>query len=269
MSWNKEEYVPETYPVIPKNANKNGPENTPKNDTELIKLIQELNKHTKISTKKKGIDNTIIRLLTEGKNGNGKNLDINAKGKYGMTALMYISSDSRTIFKLLLEKGADVNAIDDTGQTACIHAAIKGDRIKIAGLLEYKADINIKDIFKTTALMYSLKKNNGTYNYIFNNGGEYNGADISGKTALMYACLSKHEDIDEFIITLINKGADLNAKDSTNKTALMYTLAADYRPNIIRLFLEKGADVNDKDMYDNTILMKLISIPDIDIDIIQ
>ena len=269
MSWNKEEYVPETYPVIPKNANKNGPENTPKNDTELIKLIQELNKHTKISTKKKGIDNTIIHLLTEGKNGNGKNLDINAKGKHGMTALMYVSSDSRSIFKLLLEKGADVNARDDTGQTACIHAAIKGDRIKIAGLLEYKADINIKDIFKTTALMYSLKKNNGAYDYIFDNGGEYNDADISGKTALMYACLSKHEDIDEFIIKLINKGADLNAKDSSNKTALMYTLAADYRPNIIKLFLEKGADVNDKDVNDNTILMKLISIPDIDIDIIK
>jgi len=258
MSWNDEEYVPETYHEIPKNI----PINTPKNDTELIKLIQELNKHTKISTKKKGINNTIIQLLTNG-------LDINAKGKYGMTALMHVSSDSRSIFKLLLEKGADVNAIDDTGQTACIHAAIKGDRIKIAGLLEYNADINIKDIFKTTALMYSLKKHNGTYNYIFNNGGEYNGADISGKTALMYACLSKHEDIDDFIIKLINKGADLNAKDSSNKTALMYTLAADYRPNIIRLFLEKGADVNDKDMYDNTILMKLISIPNIDIDIIK
>jgi ankyrin repeat protein len=264
MSWNNEEYLPE----IPKNASKNSPKNTPKNDTELIKLIQELNIVT-LESKKKEIDNTITRLLTEGKNINGKDLDINAKGKYGMTALMYVSSDSRSIFKLLLDKGAEVNAIDDTGKTACIHAAIKGDRIKLAGLLEYKANINVKDNSYMTALMHSLKNNNNTYNYIFNNGGEYVDTDISDKTVLMYACLSKDKDIDKFIITLINKGVDINAKDFKYMTALMYILNEEYKPNIVRLFLEKGADVNATDIYENTALIKAITIPNIDIDIIK
>ncbi|MGC9057946.1 MAG: ankyrin repeat domain-containing protein, partial [Candidatus Micrarchaeia archaeon] len=58
-----------------------------------------------------------------------KDIDVNAKDKWGWTALMYAARDGRTeIVKLLLEKGADVNAKDILGLTALRYAAENGHK---------------------------------------------------------------------------------------------------------------------------------------------
>ena len=62
--------------------------------------------------------------------------------------------------KSLLENGADVNAIDDSGETALMKAAKMGDAMTINILLNNGADINSKDLSGKTALIYALENDN-------------------------------------------------------------------------------------------------------------
>lgn len=85
---------------------------------------------------------------------------INGKAENGRTLLMHAVSlqdcGSRSKFtKLLLEKGADVNARDDHGRTAlslaCEHGRL--DSVKI--LVQFNADPELTDTWGNSALMYA------------------------------------------------------------------------------------------------------------------
>ncbi|NMM64361.1 zinc-ribbon domain-containing protein [Clostridium sp. P21] len=83
-------------------------------------------------------------LLTE-----GKNINVNVKGAYGRTALMWmaLNKDSSNLdsLKLLLDKGANTNIKDDNGDTAIIISSSQlGDnRTTINLLVSYGADEKI------------------------------------------------------------------------------------------------------------------------------
>jgi hypothetical protein len=64
-----------------------------------------------------------VRLLVE------RGADVNAKDKYGSTALYQADKGGHeAVVRLLVERGADVNAKDEWGSTALHHAARKGTR---------------------------------------------------------------------------------------------------------------------------------------------
>ena len=71
-----------------------------------------------------------------------KEADVNARGKYGLTALMYAAKNGhRGTFRALINKGADANARDDFGRTALEYAAGYGH----TGIL---ALIKVKEVNK-------------------------------------------------------------------------------------------------------------------------
>jgi ankyrin repeat protein len=74
-----------------------------------------------------------------------KGAKVNAKDWLGWTPLMYASYNGRTdLAKLLLKKGAEVNAKSNTGWTPLMYAAYKG-HVEIGKLLiENGADVNAK-----------------------------------------------------------------------------------------------------------------------------
>lgn len=86
---------------------------------------------------------------------------VNAKGVNGWTPLMYASlyADSATV-RLLLEKGADVNAQNSDGGTALMYAI--DDPEKVTALLDKKADPNIRSGEGATALLIAAGAT-GTY----------------------------------------------------------------------------------------------------------
>jgi len=55
--------------------------------------------------------------------------------------------------ELLLKKGANVNAKDKYGGTALMYAAVKGHKEVVELLIENGADVNAKNIMGKTALM--------------------------------------------------------------------------------------------------------------------
>ena len=86
-----------------------------------------------------------------------KGADVNYKSKSnGFTSLHYASSSgSVDVVKLLLDKGADINALDNKGTTSLM-LAVKNNSLPIAELLlERGADVNLRDKHKKNAMSYA------------------------------------------------------------------------------------------------------------------
>ena len=142
-------------------------------------------------------DTEIIRLLLE------KGADVNAKeSTIGATALSFASSDGHPeIVRLLLENGADMNAKDNvTGYTALIEATSNNEIEVVRLLLENGADINAKDLRGMTALMMaSIKGNAEIVRLLLEYGADVNIVDNHNYTAVMLATMTRHAEIVELL----------------------------------------------------------------------
>lgn len=75
-------------------------------------------------------------------------------GFHGRTALMWVHDDEKMV-RELLKHGAEVNAVDDCGQTALILAACRNDVVAARILLEHHAATDVRDNQNKTALDYA------------------------------------------------------------------------------------------------------------------
>ena len=150
--------------------------------------------------------------------------------------------------RLLLEKGADVKAVDKEGRTA-LHMAEGSDTIKI--LLSKGASVNAADNEGTTPLG---QNGSGDFNIetaaiLIENGADVNCVNVYGTPVLVAAASGGHAD---FVQLLIDNNADLNAVDQQGETALHVVISwanqageriGEYE-RILRALLAAGADVN-------------------------
>ena len=123
----------------------------------------------------------------------------------GWTALHEASLGGHKIIKVLLNYHADVNLKDNSGATALIKASSLGYHKIIKELLNHHADINIQK--------------------------------LDGSTALMLASKYRHIQI---VMELINHNADVNLQDNKGNTALHLVLlekVTDTTINIVKLLL--------------------------------
>ena len=188
----------------------------------------------------------IARLLLE------KGADIEAKDKYGTTALHFAaSSGDEGLVRLLIEKGADVNAKDEDGMTALHEAASSGDEGLVRLLIEKGADVNAKDYFNSTALYEAAERGHkGLVRLLLEKGADVNTKNDLKRTALYFAASSGDEGL---VRLLIEKGVDIEAKDKYGKTALHFA-ASSGDEGLVRLLIEKGVDINAKDESGTTAL---------------
>lgn len=145
--------------------------------------------------------------------------EINEKNQNGLTPLMLSAvnldkDDNPKIVKLLVDRGADVNARDIDGLTTLMivpQHLVNLDTVKL--LLEHNADINAIDTSGATALSYALYwshiyNNLDTVKLLLDNGADAN-LDVNvkdyGDTMLMLA--ARRDDFN-LIKLLLNYGAD-------------------------------------------------------------
>jgi hypothetical protein len=168
----------------------------------------------------------------------------------GCTAPLMLAVERNDIdsVKTLLDKGADINAKDDSCHwetnlgtfsyecTALMHAAEMGKNEIITILLNKGADINT-EIGGYTALKFAAENGHlETVKLLLDRGAK----NPSG--ALPYAVYGGNASIVKF---LIDKGADVNVS-ARNHTSwpILAEAAIMGHANVVKLLIEKGADVD-------------------------
>ena len=125
------------------------------------------------------------------------------------TALLRASENGHTeIVEMLLEKGANVNAVQTNGITALMRASEKGHTETVERLLEKGAKVNAVQTNGMTALIWASRYGNlKTVEMLLNYGAKVNAESNYGQTALHTASQNGHTDI---VIYLLQNGADVN-----------------------------------------------------------
>lgn len=184
-----------------------------------------------------------------------KGADVNAKDKFGMSALHYAfgafgthvvnwGGDSKGTIKLLIEKGADINAKNRDGRTVLMEAIMGRETREedLNELLNKGPDLNAKDIFGDTALAKALAlRNFDKANLLLQNGADINAALYGGDTPLMQACRKGNLDVVRF---LIEEGADIHIRNDCGRTAVQVA-RMEGQNSMIQTFLDHGAELSE------------------------
>jgi ankyrin repeat protein len=147
--------------------------------------------------------------------------------------------------KLSLDKGANVDTINDAGETALMVAVSFGHKDIVELLLEYGANMDRRSNNGDTALgIAALMGREDLVQVLLGHSAHPDAGKGLGKTALSQAAAAGHESI---VRLLLDRGADPNGLCTSGDTAL--SRAAFYgNVEVARLLLNRGAEV-DKTAY--------------------
>lgn len=188
----------------------------------------------------------VVRLLLD------RGADLEAKNCIGWTALhCTFSQQNKGVIRLLLDRGADVNTKDNSGKTA-LHVAAKWEKEAVVRLLiEKGADIEAKDKFEKTALCLAARAGSEVMvRLLIEKGADIKAKTNNGLTLLHDAARAGREAVVRF---LIQKGADVNAKDKNGQTVLHCAVGSSEKV-VVQLLVEKGADIKAQDKIGQTVL---------------
>ncbi|MFC1793592.1 ankyrin repeat domain-containing protein [Planctomycetota bacterium] len=143
--------------------------------------------------------------------------------------------------KKLIERGADVNAKDNEGQTPLYAAIWSGDANMVELLLDKGANMKIKDSYGQTPLDVAVRYSQKDILKLL----VARGAEVpSIQVAAFIGDLSR-------VKAFLGRGIDINAKDTRNRTALHYA-SNEGQKEVVELLLANGADVNAGTEYNKT-----------------
>ena len=144
-----------------------------------------------------------------------------------------------------LLKAAGVNTKDQRGSTPLMYAAAFGSLDAIKVLLSAGADINAKNAFDATALLWSAN-DLAKVRLLVSNGADVNARSKQGRTPLLVA--ASQDGASEIVKFLLDKGADVSARDGAGSTALVAATEANDTATV-SLLLQKGANVNSAGLF--------------------
>jgi ankyrin repeat protein len=178
----------------------------------------------------------------------GHGANVNAKGPFGVTALMSATSSSLETLGLLLNAGAIVDAVDDDRATALMYAASRGRTATVKFLLDHGANINAqggleKNVDSSVLHYAALRGNSETITELLRHRADPNVKNADGMTPLMWAALSG--DLSS-VTVLLDAGANPNAK-SNNGHVTAWDRAIFSQGSgidIVRLLIDRKADIN-------------------------
>lgn len=190
----------------------------------------------------------VVKLLIE------KGADVDAKDSgNGQTPLWKASHEGHTaIVKLLLENGADVNKRNASGETALWTASWKGHTDVVRLLLERGANANLTQT-ETGITPLWIASQEGYLDIVkllLENGA---GVDVkkkdTGTTALWLASQNGHAEVAKF---LLENGAEVNVKRSDIGVTALYIASEKGQTEVVKLLLDNGADVDIETGIDGT-----------------
>jgi ankyrin repeat protein len=192
-------------------------------------------------------------------------MEANNKTEEGTSVLMLAARDFEKV-KLLVERGANVNARASTGMTALIVAArYRGNSRVVRFLLENGAKIDLDQNLEirndASALFFSVMAADAeTLKALLGAGAKVEARmkllGLVAVSPLLYATTSGDSEIVEL---LIDHGADPNEVDGDGISALDWATLANH-VETVKLLLKKGARVDHVDKFAMTPLLYAASI---------
>lgn len=119
-----------------------------------------------------------------------RGIDLTARNEQGDTALHVAAAkaDNVEIATLLLNAGSDVNATGNGGATALHYATRTADKQMVEALLDFKADMTVKDSEERSPLHWAAETGQlDVAELLLLHGAEMETKDRSGRTALQLA----------------------------------------------------------------------------------
>lgn len=137
--------------------------------------------------------------------------DVNTKGSPLHTAAAH---NQPRMIQLLIDRGANVNALNSNGRTALHHTS---DIESLKALLQAGADVNAKDEDKQTPLHYkAFTSGQEGCELLLKNGADINARGMHGETPLLTACVFSSSM--STVIFLLEVGADTSIADNDGNT---------------------------------------------------
>jgi ankyrin repeat protein len=156
------------------------------------------------------------------------------------------------VVKLLLEKGANIEAKDLHGQTPLLWAARNGQEAVVKLLLEKGANIEAKDLHGQRPLLWAARNGHeAVVKLLLEQGVNIEAKDNDGQTPLLWAARNGHEAV---VKLLLEKGANIEAKDNGGQTPLSWA-AENGHEAVVKLLLEQGANIEAEDNDGQTPLL--------------
>ncbi|MHA0856524.1 ankyrin repeat domain-containing protein [Paenibacillus sp. CMAA1364] len=199
----------------------------------MDKLNQEL-----FAAVKQGDKDRVTNLLLDG-------ADIDATDYIGRTsAMIAVHTKQLDLFRLLLEKGANINIRDNRMDNPILYAGAEGmlDFVKVA--IAAGADTSILNRFGGTALIPASDRGHVDIveELLTTSDVNVNHINNLGWTALLEAIILGDGGKDHQVIVqlLIQYGADVNLADSEGKSPLQHAESNGYREMIEMLTIKGG-----------------------------
>ena len=142
-------------------------------------------------------------------------------------------------------KSSDVNLRDTHGTTPLMYAAAVGSVDAMKMLLKAGADVNAKNAFDATALMWCINQPD-MVELLLAKSAEVNARSKIGRTPLLLA--ASYAGNTEVLKLLLAKGADVLTRDKFENTPLLAATAANDTVSV-KLLLEHGADFKGTDIH--------------------
>ncbi len=177
-------------------------------------------------------------------------------------AWLFLAAKENDVAKInrLIEAGGDVDARDDYGVTAMMFGIKHGvDPETLSALIEVGAKVDARDATGESAIMYALKYSEDNDNLVqwvevlLGAGANVNVRNELGQSPLMIG-MSKDVSV-EVVDRLLDSGGQVNARDAEGRDVLMYGLMHGADIEIIEYLIEVGSGVDSRDASGVTPLM--------------
>ncbi len=222
-----------------------------------------LNIHWHASIGNKGVLNDILNVQRHASIGSKrvlnelplKNINPDITGANGATPLIWAAANGHTeVVELLLQKGANINALDNDGRSPLINATGHTNVVKL--LLQSGANVNVSDYYGHSPLIYAADYgyNTEVVELLLKKGANVNAIDNGGRSPLMKAVIRGYTEI---VKLLLQSGANVNAIDNNGCFPLINAVI-NGDTEVVELLLKKGANVNISDNNGCSPLMKAI-----------
>ena len=155
-----------------------------------------------------------------------------------------VSAGNVDVVKMYLSDGLDLNLkYEQWFSTTLLHRAVAADQEEIVKLLiDRGADVNAKDINSNAPLsLTGIHGNVSVADLLVSSGADLNYKGFGGWTPLHMAAFKGHINLVNYFVTI--RGAEVEIKDDGGTTA-MHCAAFKGHDNVICLLFIKDADVN-------------------------